>query len=66
MVHELIGIKNNRVSLNDVPGVTKELEEVVMNAEYDDFYSNVKTQNSLMFVISGSIYCRISIAILVK
>jgi vacuolar protein sorting-associated protein 45 len=40
MVHELIGIKNNRVSLNQVPGITKELEEVVMNAEYDEFYSN--------------------------
>jgi hypothetical protein len=42
MVHELIGIKNNRVSLKEVPGVTKELEEVVMNAEYDEFYANVK------------------------
>ena len=42
MVHELIGIKNNRVSLNQVPGITKELEEVVMNAEYDEFYANVK------------------------
>ncbi|CAF4402911.1 unnamed protein product, partial [Adineta steineri] len=40
MVHELIGIKNNRVNLNQVPGITKELEEVVMNAEYDEFYSN--------------------------
>jgi hypothetical protein len=42
MVHELIGIKNNRVSLNQVPDITKELEEVVMNAEYDEFYANVK------------------------
>lgn len=41
MVHEVLGIKNNRVSLHDVPGITKELEEVVMNAEYDEFYSNV-------------------------
>jgi len=41
MVHELIGIKNNRVNLNQVPGITKDLEEVVMNAEYDEFYSNV-------------------------
>jgi hypothetical protein len=44
MVHELIGIKNNRVSLNQVPGITKELEEVVMNAEYDEFYSNVNAK----------------------
>ncbi|CAF0871393.1 unnamed protein product [Rotaria sordida] len=29
MVHQLI-----------VPGITKELEEVVMNAEYDEFYAN--------------------------
>jgi len=42
MVHELIGIKNNRVSLTQVPGITKELEEVVMSAEYDEFYANVK------------------------
>ena len=42
MVHELLGIKNNRVSLSQVPDISKELEEVVMNAEYDDFYSNVK------------------------
>jgi vacuolar protein sorting-associated protein 45 len=41
MVHELIGIKNNRVSLQEVPGISKELEEVVMNAEYDEFYSKV-------------------------
>ncbi|CAF0811095.1 unnamed protein product [Adineta ricciae] len=40
MVHELIGIKNNRVNLSQVPGITKELEEVVMNAEYDEFYGN--------------------------
>lgn len=42
MVHELLGIKNNRVSLRDVPGVSKDLEEVVMNAEYDEFYEKVK------------------------
>ena len=42
MVHELIGIKNNRVNLSQVPGITKELEEVVMTAEYDEFYANVK------------------------
>ena len=45
MVHELIGIKNNRVSLSQVPGVSKELEEVVMNAEYDEFYANVRQQH---------------------
>jgi hypothetical protein len=55
MVHELIGIKNNRVSLNQVPGITKELEEVVMNAEYDEFYSNVKSKS----LINYFSYCMI-------
>jgi vacuolar protein sorting-associated protein 45 len=41
MVHELIGIQNNRVNLTQVPGITKELEQVIMNAEYDDFYAKV-------------------------
>jgi len=46
MVHELIGIKNNRVSLTQVPGITKDLEEVVMNAASDEFYAKVKNQFS--------------------
>jgi hypothetical protein len=50
MVHELIGIKNNRVSLNQVPGIPKELEEVVMNAEYDEFYSSVNTKKKKNYI----------------
>jgi hypothetical protein len=42
MVHEVFGIKSNIVSLRDVPGITKDLEEVILSAEYDDFYENVK------------------------
>ena len=41
MVHELLGISNNRVSLGNVPGITKELQEVVLSAEHDEFYSGV-------------------------
>lgn len=41
MVHEILGIKNNRVNLSQVPGITKDLEEVIMNAEYDEFYAKV-------------------------
>ena len=41
MVHELIGIHHNRVSLAQVPGITKDLEDVSMNAEQDEFYANV-------------------------
>ncbi|CAG0902418.1 unnamed protein product [Darwinula stevensoni] len=39
MVHELLTIRNNRVSLADVPGISKELQEVVLSAEHDEFYA---------------------------
>lgn len=39
MVHELLGINNNRINLASVPGVAKELKEVVLSAEHDDVYS---------------------------
>ena len=38
MVHELLGIKNNRVDLSKAPGISRELHEVVMSSEQDDFY----------------------------
>ncbi|XP_052280669.1 vacuolar protein sorting-associated protein 45-like [Dreissena polymorpha] len=40
MVHELLGISNNRVNLSSVPGISKELQEVVLSAEHDEFYAN--------------------------
>jgi vacuolar protein sorting-associated protein 45 len=42
MVNELLGIKNNIVNLKNVPGISKELEEVILSAEYDEFYENVR------------------------
>ncbi|WAR00623.1 VPS45-like protein [Mya arenaria] len=39
MVHELLGINNNRVSLANVPGISKDLQEVVLSAEHDEFYA---------------------------
>lgn len=39
MVHELLTINNNRVNLSNVPGVSKELQEVVLSAEQDKFYA---------------------------
>lgn len=39
MVHELLAINNNRVNLSDIPGVSKELAEVVLSAEQDQFYA---------------------------
>ena len=45
MVHELFGIKNNIVSLKNVPGISKDLEEIILAAEYDEFYENVNICN---------------------
>lgn len=39
MVHELLTINNNRVDLSSIPGVPKELSEVVLSAEQDSFYA---------------------------
>ena len=68
MVHELIGIKNNRVNLSKVPGITKDLEEVVLNAEYDEFYANVNHFVSLERLFNRCLFfCfRISTVILVR
>lgn len=41
MVHELLSIKNNRVSLIGVPGAPKDMSEVLLSAEQDEFYANV-------------------------
>lgn len=38
MVHELLGLNNNRVLLKGAPGVNKDLEEVVLSASQDDFF----------------------------
>ncbi|XP_076221896.1 vacuolar protein sorting 45 isoform X2 [Nomia melanderi] len=40
MVHELLTINNNRVNLSHVKGIAKELKEVVLSAEHDEFYAN--------------------------
>ncbi|XP_051168256.1 vacuolar protein sorting-associated protein 45 [Leptopilina boulardi] len=40
MVHELLTINNNRVDLSHVKGISKELQEVVISAQHDEFYEN--------------------------
>lgn len=40
MVHELLGINNNRINLASVPGISRDLQEVVLSAEHDEFYAN--------------------------
>ena len=39
MVHQLLGITNNRVSLAGAPGVGKELQEVMLSSSQDEFYA---------------------------
>lgn len=39
MVHELLNINNNRVDLSQVPAIPKELKEVVLSGEQDEFYA---------------------------
>lgn len=39
MVHELLGINNSRVNLSAVSGVSKDMQDVVLSAEHDEFYS---------------------------
>eukprot|EP01006_Ploeotia_vitrea_P022446 TRINITY_DN54857_c0_g1_i1.p1 TRINITY_DN54857_c0_g1~~TRINITY_DN54857_c0_g1_i1.p1 ORF type:complete len:601 (+),score=364.71 TRINITY_DN54857_c0_g1_i1:29-1804(+) len=38
MVHELIGIKNNRVNMSKVPGIRKELRDIVLSCDQDHFF----------------------------
>ncbi|XP_078689211.1 vacuolar protein sorting-associated protein 45-like isoform X1 [Branchiostoma floridae x Branchiostoma belcheri] len=40
MVHELLGIHNNRIDLSSVPGISRDLREVVLSAEHDEFYAS--------------------------
>ncbi|XP_033224580.1 vacuolar protein sorting-associated protein 45 [Belonocnema kinseyi] len=40
MVHELFTINNNRVDLSHVKGISKELQEVVLSAQHDEFYEH--------------------------
>jgi hypothetical protein len=38
MVHELLGIRNGRVDLSDVPDIRPELKEVVLSQDQDPFF----------------------------
>lgn len=53
MVHELLGINNNRIDLSRVPGISKDLREVVLSAENDEFYANV---SGLKFFLNVSMW----------
>ena len=40
MVHELFGIKDNRVSLHNMPKVPKDQRDIVLSAEQDEFFKS--------------------------
>jgi vacuolar protein sorting-associated protein 45 len=44
-VHELLGIERNRVSLKGVPGIAKDLEQVVLSEKQDTFYRDNMFKN---------------------
>lgn len=56
MVHELLGLNNNRIDLSRVPGISKDLREVVLSAENDEFYANVslKTPDDSFLSLSAT------------
>jgi vacuolar protein sorting-associated protein 45 len=37
-VHELLGIQHNRVNMENAPGITKDLAQVVLSITQDDFF----------------------------
>ncbi|ESP05609.1 hypothetical protein LOTGIDRAFT_208594 [Lottia gigantea] len=39
MVHELLGIENSKINLSNVPNISKDLKEVLLSAEHDEFYA---------------------------
>lgn len=45
MVHELLGLNNNRVVLKGAPNVAKELEEVVLSPVEDEFFRKNRCSN---------------------
>lgn len=45
MVHELLGLNNNRLLLANAPGVSKDLHQVVLNAEQDEFFKENRHKN---------------------
>ncbi|GAB0089066.1 vacuolar protein sorting-associated protein 45 [Sergentomyia squamirostris] len=40
MVHEMLGINNNRVDLSGISGAPKDMKEVVMSVDQDEFYAS--------------------------
>lgn len=46
MLHELLTIVNNRVNLTNIPSISKDLREVVLSKDQDEFYEKVSLKDS--------------------
>jgi len=45
MIHELLGIKNNRVDLRHVKSLSEEMKEVVISADEDQTFEDIMFSN---------------------
>lgn len=45
MIHELLGIKNNRVDLKHIPNLADDMKEVVLSSEDDKFFKQIMYRN---------------------
>lgn len=45
MIHELLGIKNNRVDLRHVKSLSEEMKEVVVSADEDQTFEDIMFSN---------------------
>jgi vacuolar protein sorting-associated protein 45 len=45
MIHELLGIHNNRVDLKHLQHLSKEMKEVVLSMEDDTFFREIMYKN---------------------
>lgn len=58
MVYELLGINNNRIDFFRVSGISKDLREVVLFVENDEFYVNVGDLKKLFLIVFSCFYVR--------
>lgn len=42
MIHELLPTNNNCIDLSKVAGVPRDMRQIVLSAETDSFYQNVR------------------------
>lgn len=45
MIHEILGIRNNRVDLKHVENLEEDMKEVVISCDDDKFYKKIMFKN---------------------